>query len=624
MRKSLLKTAVSAVIVGAVVALSSVAAWADTTYTLDFGSDAVRSVLGVSNNKTNVTTGQDYSVGTNNYFKVNLAGQRSWDTGMLKISSTSDKIKFTTNSNGATLVISAAANKSGDGEATGFAVTGCTAQTITGTTSVEKTFNLGEAGDYEINLSVAKTARVYTVAVTESGSTTTVPLTLAGTSSFASDFELTKNVIDTAADNSALTITLSYSGNDYYIANKDLTINDLTPVHGDLQDPDKITGYTYDVAGLTKTAKTYAISTTIVDGAEGSVTYKVGNAEATSVAPTINYGQDCKINYVGEDYTMPEQTVNANNITSNMTISGEGSALALSVDLSDLMVSNASIPFNKNSILNVSELDTINFTSGNTYSLNSYYSFIAGSSNKISANSSTFIPADKSLLVGESTTVTATKRLELGGGGSKTARAVKFTVGNTAGNLYVYSNSSGSDRTLALLKESDNSYVTKAAGSTTGTCLEGVYSIAANETYYLYSTANGINIAYIAADVELVSNDIAGTSALLSGTDYYAYKNTADGVSYIIHGVTSDELNYGSLKLKSVTDNSTKTTLSTDVSTTTVYTGVKFSDDSEITVEQLNTKFGKDYVAMFTLPFTDRIDTSHTYALEWVDGTATE
>lgn len=283
--------------------------------TLNFADSTVTTTLGVSNGKTNVTAETLIDVGNGFGVWLNSANRDCTD-GYLQFGSNSDYIQVTSTTAGATLTLSVSGN-SNNSNPRSITINGATDTSsdvvISGTTPVTKTYTLGAAGTY--NLASAQNVRFYTVTVTENENTSVKSIEAANTENYAGEFTFVPSTIDSSAAQPTDTITVSYAGDDYYMDDATITVDDLT--EGD--------NYTYDVSKLALTPKTYDITATGYPGMAGVFNYTA----STDVA----YGTEVTISYTGDDYTMEPQTINTNAIDpSYMTVGGTGADCTLTVD----------------------------------------------------------------------------------------------------------------------------------------------------------------------------------------------------------------------------------------------------------------------------------------------------
>ncbi len=125
----------------------------------------------------------------------------------------------------------------------------------------------------------------------------------------------------------------------------------------------------------------------------------------------------------------------------------------------------------------------------------------------------TLIPGSNTLKIASSSATidgeVFTKYLQLGGGGSTTSRALKFTLTDTATvTVYAVSGSTSTERTLNV---SNGTSVVASQALTTATSFT-VDALSAG-TYYIYSAGSGINVY----GVKIVTGSLSVSSVTISG-----------------------------------------------------------------------------------------------------------
>ena len=464
---------------------------ADTV--LDFSSPSVVNILDPDGNGK-IDAKDTYVVDS---FTLYTNGKnRTLQDGYFTIGSSSDYIEFTTTTAGAKvslkLEVTTTSNRTisvaGDGS---VSPENYTINSETDPDIFVKDFTLGVAGTYKFFASNNK-VNVYTLTVSENANASVKGIEAANTENYAGKFTFTPSTIDSSTAQSTDTITVSYAGDDYYMADTEITVADLTD--GD--------NYTYDVSKLALTPKTYDITATGYPGMAGVFNYTA----STDVA----YGTEVTISYTGDDYTMEPQTINTNAIDpSYMTVGGTGADCTLTVDMRQFMTSTTIVEF-KN-VLNASDL-TAETISADKLTADNMFKFIAAADKNIviDGNNKTFTVAD-------GTEIEAAQRIKMGGTGSYNERAIQFKTAE-AGQVYVYAMSSknGEARALAI---SDGTNV-QTGEPVSDTVAVTVFTVEANKTYSLYSSNSGINIYYIGSTAQLVAfEEIADTTVSETTTE---------------------------------------------------------------------------------------------------------
>lgn len=476
---------------------------ADTV--LDFSSPSVVNILDPDGNGK-IDAKDTYVVDS---FTLYTNGEnRTLQDGYFTIGSSSDYIEFTTTTAGAKvslkLEVTTTSNRTisvtGDGS---VSPENYTINSKTDPDIFVKDFTLGVAGTYKFFASNNK-VNVYTLTVSENANASVKGIEAANTENYAGKFTFTPSTIDSSTAQSTDTITVSYAGDDYYMADTEITVADLTD--GD--------NYTYDVSKLALTPKTYDITATGYPGMAGVFNYTA----STDVA----YGTEVTISYTGDDYTMEPQTINTNAIDpSYMTVGGTGADCTLTVDMRQFMTSTTIVEF-KN-VLNASELakgDIITETLSN----DKYFKFIADSTNKLTVDGN-----NKTFSVADGATINATQRLKTNGSGDYNKRAISFKTA-TDGEIYVYALAAGADgnRYLALDDGDDSTENQNGETLDSSNFIVSEFDVEAGKTYTLYSGNSGINIYYIGSTAQLVAfDDVSSDTTTTTETTTEATTTTA-------------------------------------------------------------------------------------------------
>ncbi len=201
-----------------------------------------------------------------------------------------------------------------------------------GTSSKETTTLKSVDAETVLYMSSADASTVlYTVTftpVTEEDANT-VDITATSTTGFAGTFTFAPATIDTTTAESTDEITVSYSGNDYYIASTTITVADLDE------------SYAYDVSTLEKTAKTYTATVTGEAEATGTFTYSDSS---------LSYGDSFTVSYAhgeSDTYDMYDTTITLNDSTINSSSPATTDYInyTLTVDVSDLMFTDEKSDF---------------------------------------------------------------------------------------------------------------------------------------------------------------------------------------------------------------------------------------------------------------------------------------
>jgi len=651
MRKSLLKTAVSAVIVGAVVALSSVAVIAKDgdTFTVTANSFYTEATDGSTKKAPSTTcltetNGATVSLtgGTNHCLPLsnNASSPITYAEGVTDRGYTSDTLSIKAGGGSRKLTITPVA----DGEITYYYVE--TSDSALASFSPNGTTK-GEDSDLKIikETTVECTANQTVTMTFGSGKTVFVEAVFTPISDSSASLTATKTEI---AINDTLQLTGNVSrftlDNENAIEYKSNNENVATVNNNGI-----VTGVSPGVATITYTAKgsgtkdgepiteisakiditvTEPITATSLTLSKSELSLVVGKSETITASVEPN-GVTSSVNWTSNDTTVA--TVEDGKITAVkagtavITASIDGLEQEVNVTVKDAAVIPSSGTGTASDLVEISANKTYDLlaTAKNAGISASTNAFLAGT---LYFDNEIFIPT---ALKYETSKTTSNLNNEDLSGGLKVKKsngevALKLASGYTV-RTYIRSGTSSPRSGFISSTAGGEGDLAKSEASTNtnGKLLEFTNNDKEAKIIYI-SAENDCFIAQISvtADNSTVESTIADTLDVLASAsgDYYAYDET-NGNSYVIHGVTETEMAYGSLKLSVVSDNGTKKS-PTGVETTNVYNGVKFSDGSEVTLAQLNEKFNKDYKAMFTLPLSDRIDTSHTYALQWINGNA--
>jgi len=664
MRKSLLKTVVATAIVGAVMTVSSVVAWAavssqsdNTTLTGNSPAPA-ESNCTITSNSTDGTITYFYNFASNavnNEKKYTGLSIVDVDSNKCKFSQQSSKITFTTDGT-FDIIMGDNTDKSTaglqlkkDGETSYATLTASS-------TGKQKTGSELPAGTYEISSSDTS-SYLRTLTITVKASATGLSVTpINPNSSFNGTFS-----IDDKVNAETTSVTLKYTGNDYYIADRNILVSALTPV----VENEETVGYTYDVSGIVPTDSDKIIYTV-------SATSTKGSAENFSISPENgDYTTPFTVSYNGEDYSMNPQTVTVN--TEGATVSHDGKNGTITIDLSSAMTSttpSATVTVNTNAkfyywtskvpdtssrsdqktsltIENINNTPII-YVGGVTGYAGKEVVLTEGTNNvTLTALPTTAIDTGKAiatpaivkdehnLTIDASYTNPTYNNLDVNG--------FKFS------NVYIqyYDNSNNEavparfnvskDRTIKYTPSTDGiikikyasgsnnnsrGFKLSCAGADDITRLTSsneysteIFEVESNKEYTFTVTGGAINISEISFAEKTIANTVVPITT--SSNDFYTEGTVGDNkYAYIIHGVTDDELDGDVLSLSSVkyTSDENATPITT-ISTEKVYKTVKFADNS--TVEAGKGEFA-GYDAIFAIGFDDFIKTDDGLTLTWV------
>ena len=654
MRKSLLKTVVATAIVGAVMTVSSVVAWAavssqsdNTTLTGNSPAPAASNCT-ITSNSTDGTITYFYDFASNavsNEKKYTGLSIVDVDSNKCKFSKQSSKITFTTDGTFDIIMgddtdkTTAGLQLKKSGE-TSYA-------TLTASSSGrQKTGSELPAGTYEISSSDTS-SYLRTLTITVKASATGLSVTpINPNSSFNGTFSIDDKV---NAETTTL-VTLKYTGNDYYIADRNISVSDLTPV----VENEETVGYTYDVSGIVPTDSDKIIYTV-------SATCTKGSAENFSISPENgDYTTSFTVSYNGDDYSMDPQTVTVN--TEGATVSHDGKNGTITIDLSSAMTSttpSATVTVNTNAkfyywtskvpdtsrsdqktsltIENINNTPII-YVGGVTGYAGKEVVLTEGTNNvTLTALPTTAIDTGKAiatpaivkdehnLTIDASYTNPTYNNLDVNGfkfsnvyiqyydNSNNEAVPARFNVSKDKTIKYTPSTdgiikikyASGSNNNSRGFKLSCENADDITRSTSSNEYSTEIFEVESNKEYTFTVTGGAINISEISFAEKTIANIVAPIKT--SANDFYTEGTVGESnYAYIIHGVTDDELKGDVLALKDVKYGTEAATEISNISTEKVYKSVKFADNS--TVEAGKGEFA-NYKAIYAIGFDNFIET---------------